>query len=85
MDNFKIKLELKSKFFKDLLLDELQKNNVEILSKKIVPHFKNRFIINIIVRITEAKKLKDIIKNIELIEKTNEADLLEQKRKEFNN
>ena len=82
-DSLKIKLELKSKFFKDTLLAEIQKNKIEIISKKVVPHYKVNFIINLMVRTSEAKKLKNLIKQIETLEKDNEAILLEQKRKEY--
>ena len=82
-DNFKVKLELKSKFFKDTLLTEIQNNNIELLSKKVIPHYKVNFIINLMVRSTDARKLKELIKSVETLERQNEALILEQKRKEY--
>ena len=83
LGNFKVKLELKSKFFKDTLLTEIENNNIELLSKKVVPHYKVNFIINLMVRSTDARKLKELIKNVETLEKQNDALILEQKRKEY--
>lgn len=82
-DNFKVKLELKSKFFKDTLLTEIENNNIELLSKKVVPHYKVNFIINLMVRSPDARKLKELIKSVETLEKQNDAIILEQKRKEY--
>ena len=82
-ENFKVRLELKSKFFKDTLLTEIQNNNIELLVKKVVPHYKTSFIINLMVKVTDARKLKELIKSVETLEKQNDAFILEQKRKEY--
>lgn len=78
--NIKINLELKSKFFKDSLLTELKNNNIEPLNKKIVPHYKNAFIIKLTLNFCDVKKVKDVIKQIELKEKENFNDWITEQR-----
>lgn len=65
----KINLEFKSKYFKDNLLTELKNNSIEPLNKKIVPNYKHSFIIKLTLNFCDVKKVKDIIKQIELKEK----------------
>lgn len=76
----KINLELKSKFFKDTLLTELKNNNIELLNKKVTPHYKTRFVIKLTIPFTQVKKVKDIIKAIDEQEKENFSRYLEEQR-----
>ncbi len=76
----KINLELKSKFFKDTLLQELKNNSIEILNKKIVPHNKAFFIIRLTINFTDTKKAKTIIQSIETTEKENFNNWLTEQR-----
>jgi hypothetical protein len=80
----KINLELKSKFFKDTLLSELKSNNIEPLNKKIVPHYKSAFKINLIINFCDVRKVKELLKNIELTEKENYNNWLNEQRKLYN-
>lgn len=81
MKNLKIKLELKSKFFKDTLLTELKTNNIEPLNKKITPHYKNAFVIKLTLNFSDVKKVKTIIQSIETTEKENFNNWLTEQRK----
>jgi hypothetical protein len=78
--NYKVNLELKSKFFKDTLLQELKNNSIEILNKKIVPHYKTRFIIKLTINFSDAKKVKTIIQSIETTEKENYDNHVKEQR-----
>jgi hypothetical protein len=83
-ENIRIKLDFKSKFFKDELLKRMEENNINILHKKIVPHYKVNFLIDFYIRFTDSKKTKLIIKEIEDAEKIKDRLYLEFKRKELN-
>jgi hypothetical protein len=78
--SIKINLELKSKFFKDTLIQELKNNSIELLNKKIVPQYKNFFLIKLTLNFSDVGKVKSIIKTIESQEKEEFNNWLTEKR-----